>query len=195
MDLTTLARVRALLGFDDATDLSPNDLLTLLITSYSDTFERELDRHTLEAARTEIYRVRRQRRTLSLRAAPLTVAPTSIKYSTTKDFSLSTAQTENTDFTVDLELGLIVFLFSPSLKYGWVEIAYTGGMALDTAAFIVAFPAIAIAMDQQVAYHFQRKDNLAGTKVVEGGSTNDFDQLDLLEHSMRAIGHEKRRYL
>lgn len=194
MDLSTLDRVRSLLAYAGS-DTSFDTLLQLLVTSYSNVFERELNRHAQTAARTEVYRVRFGRRTLSLRGAPLTANPTSIKYSGVQDWTGTTALQVGTDYVVDLETGLVTFLFSPRIRYGWAQVVYTAGMGANTAAFIAAYPAIAEALDLQVVYHFKRRHTPGGNKVVEGGSTNFFAELGLLENARRVLDQERRHFV
>jgi hypothetical protein len=48
-----------------------------------------------------------------------------------------------------------------------LKVVYTGGMASSTANFITAYPDIAGAVDQQVAYLYHQRNNL-GTSSVSG---------------------------
>ncbi len=194
MDLTTLVRVKEMAGLD-VTDDQHDAILTRLISAYSADFEKRLDRHTLVAARTEVQRVKQGKRTLSLRAAPASVAPTSVKYSDSRSFTNSTALTENLEYTVDLEQSLIRFLFATSLSVGYAQVIYTGGMAATTAAFVSGYPAIAEACDLQVIYHWRRRDYVNGSRVVEGGSSNYIGELNLLETVERVLDQYARRYV
>lgn len=194
MELTTLTRVKEMAGID-VTDTSHDDIFDRLIAAYSADFEKRLDRYALVAERTEVTRIKQGRRTLSLRAAPASVAPTSVKYSSTRSFASSTALTENTDYTVDLEQALIRFLFATSFKDGWAQVTYTGGMAATTAAFVSGYPAIAEACDLQIIYHWRRRDYPNGSRVVEGGSSNYIGELNLLESVERVLGQYVRRYV
>jgi hypothetical protein len=194
MDLTTLVRVKAMAGID-VLDEQHDTILNRLISAYSADFEKRLDRHTLVGARTEVHNVRTGKRTLSLRAAPASVAPTSVKYSHSRDFSGSTALTENLEYTVDLEQALIRFLFATSLPVGYAQVIYTGGMAATTAAFISGYPAIAEACDLQVIYHWRRRDYVNGSRVVEGGSSNYIGELNLLKAVERVLDQYMRRYV
>lgn len=194
MDLTTLARVRSVLAYD-VSDTQFDAYLSLLITAYSQVFERELNRPTLTAARTEVYRVRPGRRTLSLRAAPLTAVPTSVKYDATQDFAAASPLTLGVDYLADVAEGLVTFLFSPRIRYGYAQVIYTAGMGADTAAFISAYPSIAEACDMQVVYHFKRRHTPAGNKVVEGGSSNYFSEVGLLENARRILEQHRRHFV
>lgn len=196
MDLTTLARVKEMAGIgQDTADTSHDAILTRLISAYSADFEKRLDRHVLVGARTEVTRIKHGSRTLSLRAAPASVAPTSVKYHSSRSFTTATALVENTDYTVDLEQAFIRFLFPTTLKDGYAEVQYTGGMAADTAAFVSGFPAIAEACDLQVIYHWRRRDYVNGSRSVEGGSTTYIGELNLLEAVERVLGQYTRRYV
>lgn len=194
MDWTTTTRVKALGGWD-AGDTQHDAVLDRLIDSYSQEFERRLDRVVEVAVQTDVRRIKRGKRTLSLRAVPLSAAPTSIKYNDTLDFSVATALVENTDYVVDLTEGLIEFLFAPTMTVGWMQIVYTGGMAADTAAFIAAYPALAEAIDAQVVYHYRRRDYPGGSRTVEGGSTSFESELNILKGVERALLQYRRRYI
>lgn len=194
MDLTTLARVRTLLALA-AGDVEYDAQITDLITTYSADFERCLDRHVLVAARTETYPVKQFARMVNLRGAPVSVTPTSVLYSDTRDFASSTELVVDQDYTIDLETALIDLRISTAFKRGYIQVAYTSGMAATPAAFIAAYPAIAQAADMQVAYHFRRRDVPGGSRVVEGGSSNYFGELDLLDNVKRVLDMYMRRYL
>jgi hypothetical protein len=193
VDLTTLARVKVLMEIA-STDTSKDVILTRLILAYSAQFEAYLDRHAETKARTEVYFLRRYSRLLSLRGAPCT-APTSVKYTLDRDFVAATALTSGNDYVVDTDVAMIRFLFSTNLDPGYVEVVYTGGMATNTTNFVAAFPAVAEAADQQIAYHQSRISTPGGSLTVGGEGRTFVGQLDLLEGARRVLDVYRRHYL
>lgn len=194
IELTTLAAVRAL-GTWDAGDTDDDAALSLLITQYATTFEKDLCRHTQAQAYTEVYRVPQAEKIVTLRGAPVT-AVTSVKYSGNKDWANETALTETDEWVQDADEATIQLLFQTRLNPGWAQIVYTGGMATNTAAFLTAFPDLSGACAAQVFYHWQRaREAPEGNVTVGGGSTSFTSALKLLTWVKEAVELHRRVYL
>lgn len=195
MDLTTLARVKALIGLDSGDD-THDALLGQLIASYSAEFEQYLGRHIEADTRTEIYKLPQTRKSLSLRGAPMWSEPTLMRYSDARNMVGSVTLMLNTDYDVDLEEAQVRFRFTPMLSPGYIEITYEGGMDTTTSNFLSSYPAIAEACDLQCAYHFKRRDQPQGTRTVEAGMGSSLYQgpLDLLDGVRRVLNTWRRRY-
>ena len=70
---------------------------------------------------------------------------------------------------------------------------YTGGMAADTTAFVAAYPDIASAVDQQVAYFWHQRNTL-GLSSVSGDAGNVSPGADsLLPSVKRTLDIYRRR--
>jgi hypothetical protein len=132
-------------------------ILELLIDGISAQVEKELRRHVLIQERTVQADVDAHSAHVALKAYPIT-AVASVKNDPSRDFGSGTLVDTDLYF-VDEESGEILFDFELSHGPGALQVVYTGGMAVDTDAFILAFADIVIAIDQQVAYEFGRKGN------------------------------------
>ncbi len=172
MDLTTLARIKTLLAIDTA-ETQHDALLSQLISAVSAEAEVFLDRHAQQVARVEQYDVYNRQAVFFLRGYPVLVAPApTVNHNLDRDFS-------GADLSVDayyLELAtgkLTVDRVELTPGPGVLEVSYTGGMAASTAALVTAFPAVAHAVDIQVAFVFQRRHSLGISGFsAEGGSVS-----------------------
>lgn len=169
MDLTTVARVKNLLEISSA---QHDTLLLALVKSVSQEVELFLNREIEEKARTEQYDVEINQRLWLLRAYPVKNGEVfEITENLDRDFSGDPI--DPTNFYINERRGALKVertFFIPRGP-GVLEIVYTGGMADNTANFIVKFPAIAQATDHQVAFLFKRKDTLGISSFSsEGGS-------------------------
>lgn len=188
LDLTTTADVKTLLGKSKA---DHDTLIGEMVTDMSRRFEQELGRSLMAESQTEVFSVRQGQRIIGVTAVPMS-ALTSIKLSITKDFSGVAALTSNNDFVIDLAQGEIEFLFAPDT--GYVEVAYTGGMAANTSAFKSAFPDIARACSKQVAYEFERRNRPNSSTTVEGANRTYDAPLGLLPDVQTVLDMNRRRY-
>lgn len=192
IDLTTLARVKAWLKISTP----DNDVLIgQIITGISEDFEVEMGRHTEKLARTELYDSDDPDTTIFLKGFPVETTPVPVfKTAIDGDFAAQDPLIDGDDFHIDLERGIFqvrTALLQPGP--GNFQAVYTGGMAVDTTAFIAAFPNIANLMDIQVAFFFQRKDQLGLTGFSgAGGSVTQQLGTDLLPYvEKRLIRHAR----
>lgn len=192
MDLTTKERVKVHgEAGGQKWGTSSDDQLDAIIAGYSADFERMLDRIVLAAAQTETFDVDRGQRVFSLKAYPVT-AVTSIINDTERLFTGDALAT--TEYSLNLATGLLqvdqaYLLPGP----GVLQVIYTGGMALTTAAFITAFPALAFAMDLQVLHHYQRRNSLGATSLSAGQGNVSFQgPLKLLPTVLATIKAHRR---
>lgn len=200
LDLTTLARVKTLLGEAGA---SQDALLGQLIAAVSARFEEEMRRHTTQAARTEVYPVKMNRRMLTMRGAPVDLTqPFSLKFSDTTNFSGVPTMVRNSDFVVEEEMGILRLITTgdafaqgklqrPFMPY-YVQIISTSGMATSTANFITAYPEVAQACDLQVAYLFRRRTSPGGDVKVGDSFAQYTRDYNLLDEVRSAIWKHKR---
>ena len=189
MDLTTTSNVKTLLG----ETTSANDaLIGALVTSVSARVAALLDRHVEAIARTEVYSLRRFQRIVLLRGTPVT-SVTSVKYSNDRDFTDDTALTENEQYELDTESGVLELTFTPQYERGNLQVIYTGGMATSAAAFRSAYPDISTAVDLQVAHLKQYRRSPGGEVRFEGGQITKTGGVDLLPEVREAVATHKRR--
>lgn len=179
MDLTTVVRVKKVISQAAETpSLGSVDLeVQALVTAVSSMAEAYMGRVALAAAQTEYFDVEPGRRLFRLRAFPVTTL-TSIHFDPDQAWGADTllAATEYASpvFSPIGALALRRDLVEPDgdREPAALRVVYTGGMAASTAAFIVAFPDIAAALDVQIAsaYHNRNALGMASALLPGGGS-------------------------
>lgn len=169
VNFTTKEKVKARRGLTGAENDSVIDELIAEVSDFGETF---MNRHTLELQRSsEIYELPAGKRYLWLRGYPL-VSVTSVKYSTSRSFSNVTALATDS-YDAIAETGEIYFRPAAIGSWhspGFVEVTYRGGMAVDTAAFIIAYPSISGAATLEVINRFNRRLSPEGNlKALDTG--------------------------
>lgn len=184
MNLSTLERVKAATG---NAEIDANDaLLAQLLVGVSRRMEQRMCRHAQLVERTEVLEVGSGNYKVSLRGWPLTAGSEfELKASTTDDFASgeSVVYVAGTDYVVNRQNGLIHLLRLPATKSAgilgtpiapaFLQVRYTGGLAVDADGLIAAYPDLADACDLQVAHRFQRKDSAGRTSEKSGGLTGE----------------------
>lgn len=193
MDLTTTTRVRTLLEGGGIQQANLATLIAQAITDVSGYVERYLDRGAQVGARVEILDVQPLAQAFRLYGYPVT-SFTDIRHDTGRGFAASTV-VPSTAYVRDDTNGWVTFdRYFLADGPGVLRIAYSGGMAADTASFVAAFPAIASAVDQQVAALIQRRHSLSGQNVSAGNMSAGFvGAYDLLP-SVTQVLNEYRRF-
>lgn len=168
LDLTDLTEVKARVS--ELNGVSSYDtLLGSLISSVSARAERRMNRTTTASSGiTETFDVLPRQGVLFLSATPVT-AITSVKFDLEREFGASTALASG-EYHVRGSTGALYLDGWPPV-YGRrvCQVVYDGGMAADTSAFRTAYPDIAEAIAKQVAFLFQRRDQLGiTTKSTQG---------------------------
>ncbi len=195
MDMTTEARVKALLGEKVAHDSAEETLIGRLITLYSQSFESYLHRTVLAASDvTEYFDVAWGQTVFALKAYPVTDV-TSIYNDTSREWTAGDLDTDQ--YHLDTEHGLLtVDKISLVAGVAALRVIYDGGMAADAAAFIAAFPEIADACDMQVIAHFQRRSHLGAQAVSSGsGNVSHAGPLKILPEVKATLGKYRRLIL
>ena len=192
LELTTLAMVklmRAITGSDQ------DALLSQLIGEVSEEAERYLRRHTLQTQRTEIYDIAVNQRILTLDGYPISKSSAfSIQYSDSRDFS-SVATLESSHYKIISTDGQIEFDgIDTSFDPGYVQITYTGGMAVDTDAFVAAYRRISGACAREVVNRFNRAKAPEGSlKAMGNGNSVGYEKpLESLKDFYTALDHDRR---
>ncbi len=198
IDLTDADRIKRRARI---TDTSLDPLIAEIIDEVSETFEYVMARHTLFLSRIEIYELPRFKRLISLRGAPATLI-TEIKHATTRDFDAVTAM-DVTLYDTDLEAGYIRLQLSSPYRPAYIQVTYDGGMATDTAAFIIAFPQIAAAADRECVERLNKSRHPTGapslratTRGTGGGTaTLQRDDWDLMPSTQRILTAYRKRII
>jgi len=194
MDMTTIARVKVHVeskGQKIKHDSDVDDLLTVLIADYSASFERYLGRQVLVGATTEYFDVEPGQRVFFLVGYPVG-SVTSVYHDTSRVWT--SGEIASTAYYLDTSTGYLNIdgagLFPGP---GVLRVIYSGGMAANAAAFIVAFPDISHALDIQVAYHYSRTTSLGATSVSgRDGSVTNEGALNLLPTVRAALNGHRR---
>lgn len=191
VDLTTPTRVKSLRGADAIADTSDDTLIAQLISSVSARFCRETNLHGLIASRTEVYRVKRFSKLITLDAKPVT-AVTEVKYASHVDFSGISAQA-TTDYVLDTVNGVLRLDFETDFNpFGYVQVMYTGGWGTDAADAIANEPELAEKCDMQVSYALSRRRALGGSVDTAAGQkatyTGEFGLLREVRDHLYSIG-------
>lgn len=193
MDLSTTARVKTMAGI---TGSSLDTLIGVLVTAYSAEFEKYLGRYVESSSRTETVRIPPMRTVLWLKGAPVG-SVTSIKLSDTRDFTDSTALTEDDEYVLEDESGFVTLLDEKSPDERWCQVVYTGGMAANQSAFTTAYPDISAALDMQVAEHIMRRQtgSFEGSTSDGKGNASPFGAFDLTAHAKSVLNGHRRVYV
>lgn len=174
MDLTTTARVASRVK-PGMTTLGTNDdlLVAQMITDVSGQAERYLDRHTLTTSRSEYLDVRADQTAWRLKGYPVT-ALTSVIYDPEQAFDAADALDDDEYDDPTLEAAGVLTMPQPfdSTDRKALKVTYTGGMGASTAAFISAYPEIAMAVEMQVVWHYLRRLGI-GTQGRSGDRGSD----------------------
>jgi len=173
MDLTTLTRLKAHLG--GISTSGSDSLLSSTITDVSYRMEKYLRRQILRQTNVQQLSLRRFGSTLSLDAYPVS-SITSIKYAGhPNDFASVSAMSTDSYVLEDAEAGLIRFVgtmpYTSNRVPGYLQVTYVGGMASDTADFVLTWPDLARAADLQCAYEFMRRNTAGGNVSSDAGAT------------------------
>lgn len=209
LDFTTLARVRAILGFTDD-DLLRDAEVSRLIRAVSDDMEKEMRRYFKVAAYTEIIDLWPPNRMVVLQATPVLETPAPIvEASLNRDFvTNATTLIRGIDFILENDTGKVRMISTlrgvrdpvsgEVLGPTYLKIQYTGGAATTQYALEQSFPRITQAAELQVAYEWQRQKTPGGNLRV-GASNTDFGDrfheqgINWLPLVRRVLDYEKRR--
>lgn len=178
MDLTTVARVKALL---DITGAQHDTSLGVYVPAVSQMVEEYLNRTAFQEIQTDQLDVEIGQRIFLLRAYPVLAAPApALKHDLSRIFG-SGSELATDGYYLNLGRGRIQLdgiALAPGP--GTLKVVYTGGMATTTAALITAFPAVARAVDMQTAYVFKRRDSLGAASISGDGGSISLEAVGLL---------------
>lgn len=163
IDLTTLARVNAWIGSPDA-----DTLIGYLISTVSrDAMLDILKRPTEKKLRSEYFDIRRSgQKSFFVKANPIdtSTAPIVVYNTDTPRAWDDSDDVINADYIIcdpdRAAMGEVYVDYTLAKAVNAIKITYTGGMAANAAAMITAYPDVAMKIDMQIAYLWQRKNNL-----------------------------------
>lgn len=190
MDLTTATRVKTYL---EGADTSKDAVLAQIITGVSARIERYLNRHVEAVERVEFYDLDFGQRRIFLRGYPVTEVDSIYNDPIDQDFAASSLIAAD-DYVTDLTNGVVSFhLTRPLTGPRALKVTYTGGMGANAAAFITAFPEIALAAEWQVVHEFHNRNAPGASSVSIGGASVALvSGLDLLPIVKQALDGHRR---
>jgi hypothetical protein len=187
---TTKADVKARTGY---TDTDKDAVIDDLIAEVSREAEDFMGREGLLVARTETHKLQPNRTYVSVNAFPITTVA-SVKYALSEDFSAVTALDAAT-YSVLKDLGqirLLVGAIGAQYNPGFVEVQYTGGLAVDAAGLKTAEPRLAGAVCTEVVNRLNRAKNPEGNVVGFGNGVAYQGAMKPLDDFYTALGHRRR---
>lgn len=192
LELTTTARVRALLEVGGKTWGSADPAIGQSITAVSAAIERYLGRELKSEARTRGFDLRPGQAIVWLPAYPI-ASVASVFNDATRVFAAAT-EIAATNFAVDDQLGSIEFdLYVPVAGPRVLRVTWTGGVGADAATAAAAYPDLSLACELQVAYLMQRRNSLGGTaQQAGGGSTTYSEPIALLPKVKELLAPHRR---
>ncbi len=191
--LTTVARLKTRLAI---TSSQHDTALDQIVQEVSARIERYINRTILKADQTDVYPVRNGRTLLTLKATPVT-SIASVKQAWHPSALTSASAMDETTYVLEsVQNGHLRFM-SPLVSGSartptYVQVAYLGGMALDTTDFMLTWPDIALAAELQAAYQFDRKMSPGGNATQEGGGTSFNGDLELLANVRQTLDLHRR---
>lgn len=190
-DLTTVAACKALVGIKP--DTTGDDAwFASRVSSVSRSALAILQRHVLSTERTEEYEIGRSRHVLSLDGYEIDDdAPFELWLSASRSYE--DTPLDASKYVVQPRTGTARLLVELGAFKSYAKVRYTGGMAEDTAAFLVAYPDIAEAVAHQVAYLRSRRDALGGSlEISEGVKVKQQGEYGWLAESRRTLMRYRR---
>ena len=202
-DLTTLTRVKEFISTSHS-DTSQDSFIESAISDVSRRLVEYMKIHATAIERTEVYRVRKFAREVTLDGAPNDTAQTFEGQIGFNDTEWANVVIEDrTSFSIHAAGGFIEFVDTGTTVIrrarlvraaNYVRIKYTGGLAADTDKIILAFPDIARACDMQVKYLIERRKSLGGNVTTgQGGATEFQGEYGLLRDVRAALDLYARR--
>lgn len=194
LDITTRAGVRDWKGLASAGGAS--DLwIDAAIQALSKRLENALARALLSEAQVEIFDIDDGQTVFNLRGYPVDEVETfSVRLDTLRVFD-DPRELETTFYTLDAQEGVLVIdgvKLPPGARI--LRVAYTGGMAADTASFCEAFPDIEEAANIQVNFWWESRQRI-GQRSVTGSdlSVVTLEPLEFLPQMQRVVENYRRR--
>jgi len=197
MDLTTVDRVKRILVGGDTSKMSSqqNAFLSNMIASVSALVEQWLDRFVKSEAQKEFFDVEWGQRVYKLKGFPIDAGTIVVKNSFSRDFATATAIVASNYNQAQCEVKGTLKIDKVTLSEGpgMLQVEYDGGMSDTTANFIAAFPDVSNAVDFQVAYYYQRRNQLGLSGLSqEGGNVSYQGNITLLPAvKIQLQGHKR----
>lgn len=178
----------------DSSFTTDDAIIASLIVGLSSRVEALLRRYTEDVGsdRTEVIQVEQHQKVVAVLGYPV-AATTSVKYSSTREFTNITALTVYDHYNLDPKIGHYRMRINMPNNPGWVEFKYQGGMGTGTANFIANFPEISDAIDYDIVNRHQRRANPQADINFQGGGVTFSNELQLGREIRRVIEMYRNR--
>lgn len=172
-----------------------DDALDKMIKSVSARVEKFLNRSILIATYTQIFNVKANLHRFSTKAYPVTAVAHLHNLSEVGDTNPIVIDLEFVSF-LDNEIGRVSINNNTLFQnFGAVEIEYTGGMATDTADFILNFPDIEQVVIFQILFEMQQVKDLINKGSDIGDQQSERRDWKLLPQVREVLDVYKRKAL
>lgn len=194
LDITTRQGVRDWKGLASAGGAT-DAWIDAAIQALSKRLENALARALLSEEQVEVFDVDEGQTVFNLRGYPVNEAEDfSVRLDTLRVFD-TPRELEPTFFTLDAQDGQLIIdgvQLPPGQRI--LRVAYTGGMAADTAAFCEAYPDIEEAANIQVNFWWESRQRI-GQRSVTGAdlSVVTLEPLEFLPQMQRVVENYRRR--
>lgn len=203
MDMTTVARVDLLINPASSStvegavpDFRINQIRNLII-GVSAAAEKFLGRHAQRATRTEYLDVGPYQRRFILQGWPVT-SVSRVNFDTSQEWDASD-DIDSGDYLSPIYDACGVLEMTYDLvtgsrpRHSSLLVTYTGGMAADTEAFVQAYPDVAAAVDQQVAFLWHRRNDLGASSISTEMGTVSVPEVKMWLPLVRSVLVRHRR--
>lgn len=201
MDLTTIARVKAMIG---ETTVDNDVLLSRLVSEVSADAQRYMALDLGRAERVDVIQVQRHERLILLPSRPVDDTQTfQVRESWKRTFSSVTPLTAGSHYVLDAQGGALRLMYTPTFPINaetgrvsgptFIQVTYTAGVAATPDAFVVAWPDVAGAVEMQVVHMFRRLSNPGGSTKLGDSASFYEDPYKLLPATIATLNRRRRR--
>ncbi len=190
LELTTLARVKAKA---ELTGTTHDVVIADLIKAISERARNFLGRHTKIIERTESFQFQPRRRYLSLPGMPIDTEQTvTVWPSATRNFADAVALESSAYQVLAAEGQIFLPYFTGGAPEIFLQVRYTGGMAVDTTAFLSTYPDIADGVENEIIARLNRKKQPEGNLQGLDGQVTFLKALEPLKDFYDALSPHRR---
>jgi hypothetical protein len=181
LNVTTLDRIKS----EGITDVTLNDhdkdqALDGLIAEVSTAIEQYIGRDLLVQTVTEVRDTHRFQESIWLYAPPVASITSVFHRSSFVTAWADASEIESTAYDFDATSGRLLMSAQLAESPQGLQIIYSGGFSLTTAALVTAYPEIVSAGERQIAHEWRRRTSLDQTaKGIGGGRSQPNQSVDI----------------
>lgn len=169
LQVTTVDRVKQFMSDEVEQTVENDPLIDTLITSVSQSFEKEMNRVIRVATYTDYPNVSAGQKFVYLKAYPVT-SISEVSYDpTNRTFDVDDELDSSLYDVLDTDGILLMDRVQLVAGVKILKVTYLGGMASSTSDFIGKYPDISLAADITVAFWMRRKRKIEASSASSGG--------------------------